>query len=341
MTPHRLQHILHPLLLTLAILAFTVQSAMSQRRVTPVNTPATATQPVNEFKNDTARINAAKRASLVHYHDEHGNVVLVDTVTGEEWVDTATVESKIPKMQYPLLESVTVGVDIADPLMRLFGRNYGLFEFWGMLSIHNRYMPVVEIGLGQARNTPDDSNFTYKSPVAPYFRIGANYNFLYNSPTDYQFWAGLRFGMSSFRYEVTDVHLNDPYWQEYPVFSVPSQSSTAFFWEIMIGLKVKLFRNVSAGWQIKWHSLLAETGGTYGKPWYIPGYGTRGSSLAVGFSLMYTIPLGKRESAAIPPGADPGSGIDGPVGTLPGRAPGIGPDAFPDSGDDVQGLKLQ
>ncbi len=63
MTPHRLQHISHPLLLTLAILAFTVQSAMSQRRVTPVNTPATATQPVNEFKNDTARINAAKRAS--------------------------------------------------------------------------------------------------------------------------------------------------------------------------------------------------------------------------------------------------------------------------------------
>jgi len=51
--------------------------------------------------------------------------------------------------------------------------------------------------------------------------------------------------------------------------------------------------------------------------------------------------LGKRESAAIPPGADPGSGIDGPVGILPGRAPGIGPDAFPDSGDDVQGLKLQ
>ena len=62
----------------------------------------------------------------------------------------------------------------------------------------------------------------------------------------------------------------------------------------MIGLKVKLFRNVSAGWQIKWHSLLAETGGTYGKPWYIPGYGTRGSSLAGRLLTDVYHPLGQK-----------------------------------------------
>lgn len=309
--------------------------ATGQRRVTPVDNPATTTQSVNEFKGDTARINAYKRTHFAHYHDENGNIVYVDTVTGEEWRDSTTMKASVPKMEYPLLESMTFGVNILEPFMRAFGQKYGLGEVWGMLSLHNRYMPVVVLGLGQAKATPDDGNFTYKSGIAPYFKIGADYNFLYNSSTDYQFHAGMRFGFTSFKYEITDITVNDSYWQENPPFAIPSQTSSAFYWELEFSLRVKVWRNISAGWSVKYHRLVKDSSGKYGRAWYIPGYGSRGSTLGLGFSVMYTIPINKRKTPLSPtddtlPQPPPSPSQE--EGVLPGRAPGMGSDPFEDDG---------
>lgn len=99
-----------------------------QRRATPITTAATTTQAVNETRDDTARINAARRARSTHYHREDGTTVYVDTVSGEEWIDSTAIRS-IPKMKYPLFVDATVGVDIWDPVMRLFGQKHGLLGF--------------------------------------------------------------------------------------------------------------------------------------------------------------------------------------------------------------------
>lgn len=324
-------------LVCIAVLLSVSVDAQAQRRITPVNTPATATQAKNEFEGDTARINARKRATMVHYHDDNGNVVYIDTVTGEEWRDSTTIKAKAKFVGnlYPLFESVSVGVNIFDPFMRLTGRRYGLGEVWAMLNLHNRYQPVIEIGMGQADYKPDDGNFTYKSPVSVYGRIGANYNFLYNSNPDYQFYGGLRLGLSSFSYTVSDVSQSGGYWQEPSEFNIPRQSTTAFYWELVFGCKVKLFGNISAGWTMKYHRLGAESGGRYGKPWYVPGFGTRNSKIGVAFSIMYTLPIDKRRpvgdipaDAALP---EPEPGPEQDDGVLPGRAPGEGPDLFPES----------
>lgn len=272
-------------------------SSWGQRRITPVETPATKTQSVNEFKGDTARLNAYRRANFAHYHDENGNIVYIDTITGEEWRDSTTMLAAAPKMIYPLLESMTFGVNLLDPFSRLCGQTYGsIGEVWAMVSLHNRYMPVIEAGIGQAKATPDDRNFTYHSSPAPYIRIGADYNFLYNSSTDYQFHGGLRFGFTSFKYELTDINLNDTYWHEDPNYSIPSQTTTTAFWELVFGLRVKVWKNISAGWSVKYHRLIKESVAKYGRPWYIPGFGTRGSTLGLSFSVMYTIPIkGKKK----------------------------------------------
>ena len=136
-----------------------------QRRINPVETPATTTRPVNELANDTARINARIRASMAHYHDENGNIIYIDTVTGREWRDSTAMLKKIP-MKYPLLTAVSVGVDIWNPVMRAFKQHYGLIDFSAKVNLHNRYQPVFETGLGMAKNTPADNNFTYKSPLS-------------------------------------------------------------------------------------------------------------------------------------------------------------------------------
>ena len=56
--------------------------AEAQRRITPVNTAATATQSRNELRNDTARINAERRASSVSYVDDNGRAIVVATARG-------------------------------------------------------------------------------------------------------------------------------------------------------------------------------------------------------------------------------------------------------------------
>lgn len=157
-------------LMAVLMLATVAVLAHAQRKITPVNTPSTATQPVNEMEGDTARINARMRATMAHYHDAEGNVIYIDTITGREWRDSTAIVAKKKPMQYPLLTSASVSVDLWNPIMRAFGQHYGLIGFGAQVSLHNRYLPAFEMGLGMADNTPDDNNFHYKSPMSVYFQ---------------------------------------------------------------------------------------------------------------------------------------------------------------------------
>ncbi|MDE6134008.1 MAG: hypothetical protein K2F79_00335, partial [Muribaculaceae bacterium] len=173
-------------------------------------------------------------------------------------------------------------------------------------SLHNRYKPVIEIGLGTANATPSGMNYTYRSPTSVYFKIGANYNFLYNSNPDYSFFAGLHYGISPFSYSVTDISLDSPYWDETQIFSIPSRRVTAGWLEVSIGLRVKLWGPISAGWSLAYKARLHESRSAYGQPWYIPGYGSRSNPLGGSFSISYTIPMDRmnksRKNAVIEEG---------------------------------------
>lgn len=287
------------LYILIAVLAFICSpSVVAQRKITPVNTPATATQPINEFEGDTARINKRMRETMVHYHDENGNIVYVDTITGREWRDSTVLKIKQP-MAYPLFESVTIGVDIWNPAMRAFGQNYGLIDFMVQVSLHNRYKPTVEIGLGTASNTPADNNFTYKSPLSTYFKIGIDYNFLFNSSTDYQFFAGLRLGYAPFKFSLTDVTIPSSYWDETAHLTIPSQTTSVLWWEFAAGLRVKLWGPIAAGWMLRYHNIAHEKKLAYGQPWYIPGYGSRAGALTGSFYITYTFALNKKKAAEV------------------------------------------
>ncbi|MCM1036745.1 MAG: DUF6048 family protein [Bacteroides sp.] len=264
-----------------------------RRTVTPVETTATSTQAVNETRGDTSRINAAIRARSTHYHRDDGFTVYVDTLTGDEWVDSTQVMS-LPKMKFPLVMGVNVGVDIWDPAMRLFGQKYGLTGFTADVNLHNRYFPTFELGLGMARRTPAGQNYTYRSPLSVYFKIGADYNFLYNSNPDYKWFVGLRYGFSPFTWAVDDITLDDPYWGSSARFGIPSQTATAGWGELCMGLRIRLWGNIHAGWMVRFHALLHQSKSPHGEPWYIPGFGARGQALTGSFTISYTIPVNKR-----------------------------------------------
>lgn len=281
------------LVLAAIITTIVAPELCARRRVTPVDTPATGTQAVNETKNDTSRINAKRREGAVPIVDERGLLVYIDTISGEEWVDSMALfqGNSIPKMEYPLFQALSVGVNIWDPLMRAFGQKYGLADAWVELSLHNRYKPIVEIGLGKADNTPANMNFTYRSPMNVYFKIGANYNFFYNSNPDYSLNVGLRYGFSPFSFRLYDVTLDSPYWDETTAIDFPSQHITAGWFEFVFGLQVKIWGPVSAGWTVRYKTKLHESRSAIGEPWYIPGFGSRNTSISGSFSIAYTLPL--------------------------------------------------
>lgn len=302
-------------LAALALLMVCCVWGQNRRKINPVNTNATTTQAINETRNDTARINAQIRARSIHHIDDQGRHVYTDTITGDDWIDS-TVISRVPKMEYPLFHSASVSVNLWDPLMRAFGQQYGLLDFAAELNLHNRYIPVFEVGAGMASYRPDADNYHYKSPVSPYFKIGANYNFLFNSNPDYLLFFAFRYGFSNFSYSVDDVKVGSDYWGDPSLMAVPSQRVSAGWLELGLGLRVKIWGPLSAGWTVKFHSMVHTSQAPYGEPWYIPGFGTKGSPLSASISISYTIPLHHLNK---PKATDvlPSEGAGSTIGTLP------------------------
>ena len=286
-----------------------------RRKITPVTTQATTTQSINETRNDTARINAQIRQRSTLHIDDQGRHIYTDTITGDEWIDS-TVIARVPKMEYPLLYSASVSVNVWDALMRCFGQQYGLVDFAAEVNLHNRYIPVFEFGLGTASYTPDDKRYHYKSPVSPYFKIGANYNFLFNSNPDYLLFFSARYGFSNFSYSVDDVKISNEYWDINSTMNVPSQRVSAGWLELGLGLRVKVWGPLSAGWNIRFHMMLHTPDPPYGQPWYIPGFGTKGSPLSASISFTYTIPL-QHLNKPRPDAVVPTEGAGRTEGTLP------------------------
>lgn len=193
--------------------------------------------------------------------------------------------------RYPRLTDLSIGINVAEPLFMAFGQSYASADVNATLNMWNRIQPTVELGLGWANKSPDDKNFTYKGKPSPYFKVGANYNFLFKNTPDYQVFLGVRLGYSTFSYDVTDVRYVNSYWNEDFPYAIKGEHSHALWGEAGVGLKVKLFGQLAMGWMIRYHGIFDYGKNANSKPWFIPGYGPRGSSLGLSLGIFYTLPL--------------------------------------------------
>ena len=209
---------------------------------------------------------------------------------------------------YPKFTDLSIGVNIAEPLFMAFGQSYASTDVSATLNMWNRLQPTVELGLGWAKSTPDDMNFSYKGKPSPYFKVGANFNFMFKNSPDYQVFVGLRLGYSTFSYDVTDIHYRNSYWQESIDGDITGERSHALWGEAGAGLKVKLWGPVSMGWMIRYHGIFDYGKSEHSAPWFIPGYGPRKGSLGFSLAIYYTLPLhaksldkGTDDSTAVTP----------------------------------------
>lgn len=220
--------------------------------------------------------------------------VIKDSLPGDEWIDSiAEAQPKAIGNIYPLWDAVQVSVDLWPALNRAFQSGYGIVGFGAQVSIHNRYFPAFEAGISSARSTPDGMNYSFRSPLAPYFKIGMDYNFLYNSDSAYKVFALVRYGLASFDYRFIDVNLGSSYWNQSSTIDFPWRHTTSGYIEVGAGLQVKLFGNLAAGWTFRYHRVIHHSPQPNGSPWAIPGFGQVNSSIGLSLSLTYTFQLHK------------------------------------------------
>lgn len=269
-----------------------VETTDSLQAGVPLDSVRTAIPEPPRPKSTPVDVDDKKPTVVLHYYDKHGEP-LEEPVMFLATLDT--VQKVRSKPIYPLYNGVNVGVNFGDAIFMAFGQRHASFDVWANVSLHNWFFPTLECGLGFADDTPDKQNFTYRTKPSFYAKLGLNYNFLYKSNPDYQVFLGLRAGMSSFSYDVTDITISSDYWNETQHFSLNGLRSTCLYGEALAGLQVKIVGNFSLGWTARWHFLFHSTVDGVNKPWFIPGYG--GSSpFAMTVSAIWTIPVKKNDT---------------------------------------------
>lgn len=204
----------------------------------------------------------------------------------------------------PFYNGTYIGVDVFGIGNKLFGGDYLSTEVDVRVNLKNKYIPTVEIGYGRA-DAWSDHGIHYKNS-APYFRIGADYNVMAKKKEKNSYlYAGLRYGMSSFKYDVASMPFNDPIyggslanpslpddiWGGSVPYDYRNLKATMHWAEIVAGIHVKIYKSFYMGWALRMKWKISASVSEHGNPWYVPGFGEYDSSnLGVTYTLIYKLP---------------------------------------------------
>lgn len=180
---------------------------------------------------------------------------------------------------------VAVGVDVVGPAMKALSA-YGQYEALLRVNIRDKYYPVLELGVGQADKTADETSTQYKTR-APYGRVGMDFNVLKDKHDVYRVLVGGRVGYTSFKYDVNAPAVKDPIWGGLVPFGGTDVRSHLLWLEASFGVDAKICGPIRMGWSVRYKIRAHQKSNDLGEPWYVPGYGRGGSStLGATFNVL-------------------------------------------------------
>ena len=197
------------------------------------------------------------------------------------------------KEEKPFFQGIMVGVDVYGFLNQALGSDARTTEVSVEANLQNRFLPIVEIGYGGMDMTADETEIHYKTS-APFFRVGMNYNVFYQKPDlPGCLIVGLRYGFSSFKYDVQSPDLVDPNWgnTHVPVDYTGIKSKVGWL-EAVVGLKTNVYKDFYLGLNVRYRSRLSMTKNENSEPYYIPGYGRgKPTNFGITYSIIYKLPF--------------------------------------------------
>ncbi len=190
----------------------------------------------------------------------------------------------------PLLRGISVSYDVAGTIMRMVS-DYGQYEAALRVNLKDKYFPVLELGLGDAKHNTDPVTGLSCKTNAPYGRIGCDMNVAKNKHDDYKVFIGARYAFTSFKQEACGT-VSDSYWGGTTTYDASMPSSCNYHWtELLFGVDAKVYGPLHLGWSFRYKVKIHSTDTGSNKLWYVPGYGKDGNVLGGTFNV--TIQLGK------------------------------------------------
>ena len=191
---------------------------------------------------------------------------------------------------------VYLSTDVFGYLYPIFMKDkYYSAEVSATVNINNRFLPVMEVGVGHTDMVSQLYEIGY-STRAPYYRIGMDYNMQYENGKPNYIYLGGRVGYTSFEYSVDAPPLIDPVWGgEVPVqfTDVPCRAVWA---EVVGGVRAEIAKNFYMGWSLRYKYPIRTTPVIHGGPWYVPGFGaSKGASFGATYTLSYYFNFTKKK----------------------------------------------
>ncbi len=229
-------------------------------------------------------------------------LLLFSTIAFAQQEKKTVKDTLIYKQKYGL----RLGADIGKLARTFIDDNYTGFELMGDYRLTKRIYLAGEIG-NEERTIDDDvlSNTTKGS----YFKGGVDLNFYKNwLDMENMIYVGFRGGASTFSQTLNNYNIynvNNQYWNQQFTIEEGTEFSglTAFWVEIILGLKAELFNNFFAGINVQLKGLITETVPENFENLYIPGFNRTYDSgrfgIGFGFNLSYLVPIFKKDKVVI------------------------------------------
>lgn len=194
-----------------------------------------------------------------------------------------------------------VGGDIGKLVRSFVDDEYTGFEVSADFRLKKRLYIAGELGIEEKHTTTDYLNVTTNGS---YIKAGIDYNMYQNwLDMDNMIYAGFRVGASTFSHNLNSytIYNTNQYWS--PQFSSSDlreyNGLTAFWGELILGLKAELFTNLYLGVNVQLKVLATQTEPDNFENLYIPGFNRTYDSSSIGtgysYSLSYRIPLYKKD----------------------------------------------
>lgn len=216
-------------------------------------------------------------------------LIAVTTATAQSRKD-ATADKKLTaqKDTVAFFRGVAVSADVVG-LAQLAFSDYGQYEAALRINLKDRYFPIFELGYGTADSDNPTTNLKYKTS-APYWRVGMDFNIAKNKHDAYRVYAGARYAMTYYKFDVVGSGLKDPVWGDDVDYNVKGMKAYYHWMEAVFGVDAKIAGPLRLGWSVRYRRRITHDDGNIGKTWYVPGYGKQGGSRLGGtFNIIFEI----------------------------------------------------
>lgn len=188
----------------------------------------------------------------------------------------------------PFYRGMSVSFDLVGLAQLTFG-DYGQYEGGLRINLKDKYYPVIELGLGKANATDEATEITFKTS-APYGRIGCDFNLMKNKHDIHRVYGGLRYGFTSYKFDVFTPGILDPVWKTQSEYQARDIKANYHWLEFVVGVDAKIWKCFRMGWTARYKRRITHNDGDIGNTWYVPGYGRQGN-LRLGGTFNITVEL--------------------------------------------------